>query len=163
MANERSVKGLAELQKFLDTLAPKVEQNIMRGALRAGMNTVKPVAQANIHNVSGELARGLKIGTRARRGTVTSSLKAKGIHGHVAKWVEYGTKPHEITAGDGALSFGGGFAKSVQHPGAKRRPFLRPALDSQATAAVVAAGEYIKKRLTKAGLDASHVKIEGDE
>lgn len=160
---EKTIKGLSELNKFLQQLAPKAEANIMRGALRAGMNTVKPVAQANIHSVSGELSRGLKVGTRSRKGTVTANLKAKGPHAHVAKWVEFGTKPHEISAKDGALSIGGGFAKSVQHPGARRRPFLRPALDAQATAAVVATGEYIKKRLTKAGLDASHVKIEGDE
>ena len=41
---------------------------------------------------------------------------------------------------------------------------MRPALDSQATRAVVAAGEYIKRRLaTKHGLDTSGVMIEGDE
>lgn len=164
MADERTVKGLAELQKFLDQLTPKMEENVMRGALRAGMKEVLPTARANIHNVSGELAIGLKIGTRSRRGTVTASLKAKGPHAHVAKWVEFGTKPHEITAKDGSLSFGGGFAKSVMHPGAKRKPFLRPALDQKATAAVVATGNYIKNRLkTKHGLDTAHIKIEGDE
>lgn len=163
MADERTVKGLDQLQKFLDQLPAKVEANIMRGALRAGMKEVLPAAQSNIHNVSGELAKGLKIGTRKRGRTVTASLKAKGPHGHVAHWVEFGTKPHEIRAKDGSLSFGGGFARSVMHPGAKRRPFMRPALDQKATAAVVATGEYIKKRLTKAGIDASHVTVEGDE
>lgn len=157
------VKGLSELQKFLDQLTPKLEAAVMRGALRAGMKEVLPVAQGNIHNVSGELARGLKIGTRSRRGTVTASLKAKGPHAHVAKWVEFGTKPHEIKAKDGSLSFGGSFARSVMHPGATRKPFMRPALDQKATAAVVATGNYIKKRLTKEGLNASHITIEGDE
>lgn len=164
MSDLVNVKGLAELQKFLDQLTPKIEANIMRGALRAGMNTVKPLAQARIHSVSGELARGLKVGTRRRGSVVTANLKATGPHRFVAHLVEFGTKPHNISARvESWLSFGGIFAKSVAHPGARPKPFMRPALDGQAQAAVVAAGEYIKKRLTKAGLDTSEIRIEGDE
>lgn len=158
------VTGLAELQKFLDTLPAKVEKNVLRGALRAGMKVVQPVAKANVHSVSGLLAAGLKLGTRARGGTVTARLIAKGPHGYLARWVEYGTKAHNISAKKGWLSFMGIFVKSVAHPGARPRPFLRPALDSQAQDAVIAAAEYMKKRLaTKEGLDTSDVMIEGDE
>lgn len=158
------VKGLSDLQKFLDEFTPKMEANVMRGGLRAGMNVVKPVAQANIHSVSGELAKGLKVGTRVRKGTVFASLKAKGVHGFVAKFLEFGTKAHRISARFGSLFFRGFFAKSVEHPGATKKPFLRPALDQQATAAVVATAVYIKDRLqTKHGLNTSHVMIEGDE
>jgi HK97 gp10 family phage protein len=165
MASETHVKGLAELQKFLDQLAPKIERNVMRGALRSGMNTVKPVAQRNVHSVSGELAKGLKVGTRARGGTVKASLKATGKHRSIAHLVEFGTAAHSITAKNRkGLSFGGLFFQSVEHPGAKPRPFMRPALDGQAQNAVIAAAEYMKKRLaTKEGLDTSHVTIEGDE
>jgi HK97 gp10 family phage protein len=165
MATETHVKGLADLQKFMDQLAPKIERNVMRGALRSGMNTVKPVAQRNVHSVSGELAKGLKVGTRARGGTVTASLKATGKHRSIAHLVEFGTAAHTITAKNRkGLSFGGLFFQSVQHPGAKPRPFMRPALDQQAQNAVIAAAEYMKKRLaTKEGLDTSHVTIEGDE
>lgn len=161
---ETYVRGLAELQSVLDRVPVKIERNIMRGALRAGMNAIKPVAQSNIHSVSGLLARGLKVGTRARGGTVTSNLKATGPHGFVAKFIEYGVKPHTIAARDGGvLSFAGIFSKSVKHPGFAGRGFMRNALDSQAQAAVIAAGEYIKSRLTKEGLDVAHVMIEGDE
>jgi hypothetical protein len=163
MAETTHVKGLDELQKFLDTVAPRIEKNIMRGALRAGMNKVKPVAQSNIHSVSGLLAKGLKIGTRSRGGTVTSNLKATGPHGFVAKFIEYGVKPHTITAREGSLFFGNTFAKSVQHPGFAGRGFMRNALDVQAEAAVVATGEYVKSRLTKEGLDVAHIQVEGDE
>lgn len=158
------VTGLRELQAFLDELPSNVEKKILRGALRAGMKTVQPVANANVHSVSGLLAAGLKIGTRARGGRVTASLKATGVHGYLARWVEFGTKAHNIAAKqNGWLSFGGIFAKSVAHPGAKPHPFMRPALDSQAQNAVVAAAEYMKTRLTKQGLDTSAVLIEGDE
>lgn len=165
MEDTKHVKGLSELQKFLDTLTPKMEVNVMRGGLRAGMNVVKPIAQSNIHRVSGELAAGLKVGTRRRGSTVTANLKATGPHRFIAHLVEYGTKAHNIAArAEGWLSFGGIFRKSVEHPGATARPFMRPALDGQAQAAVVATGEYIKNRLaTKEGLDTSHITIEGDE
>lgn len=158
---EVHIKGLADLQRFLDQLTPKMERNVLRGALRAGANVVKPVAAANIHSVSGELAKGLKVGSRARGGVVTASVKAAGPHAFVARWVEYGTKPHTITAKNRkGLSFGGVFFQSVDHPGATPHPFLRPALDSQATAAVVAVGEYIKRRLAdKHGLDTADIEI----
>jgi hypothetical protein len=92
---------------------------------------------------------------RARSGAVTAAVKTDLFY---AKFVEYGTQRHWITSRDGkALSIGGVFfVKAVEHPGAAPRPFLRPALDTQATAAVMAAGEYIRNRLaTKEGLDAA--------
>jgi hypothetical protein len=155
------------------------------------MNVVKPAAQANIRSISGELARGLKVGTRVKRGTVTASLKAKGLHGYIAMWVEFGTRPHYISVADEerpinrrlsaragrivrasmttvnriVLKIGATFVgPTVHHPGAKPHAFMRPALDAQAGAAVVAAAEYMKRRLaTKEGLDTSAVMIEGDE
>jgi len=162
---EIHVKGLAELQKFLDELTPKIERNVMRGALRAGMNVVKPVAQANARKASGVYSAGLKISTRARGGTVTASLKATGPHAFLGKWIEFGTRAHNIAAKLGGwLSFMNVFAKEVAHPGARPFPHMRPALDVQAQNAVIAAAEYMKRRLaTKQGLDTSHITIEGDE
>jgi HK97 gp10 family phage protein len=157
------VKGLAELQAFLDQLPEKMAQNVMRGALRAGMNQVKPRAQANVHSVSGQLARGLKVSTVRKGSMVIARLRATGRHGFVAHMLEFtGAAPHYIFArAGGAITFGGIFRRAVKHPGFKARPFMRPALDAQAGAAVVAAGEYIKRRLaTKNGLDTADVEIE---
>jgi HK97 gp10 family phage protein len=165
MEDSVHVKGLSELNRFLEQLAPRIEANVMRGALRAGMSVVKPIAQANIRSVSGELAKGLKVGTRRRGSRVTANLKATGPHANIAHLVELGTRAHNIAArGKGWLSFMNVFAKSVDHPGARPRPFMRPALDGQAQAATIAAGNYIKNRLaTKEGFDTAHVTIEGDE
>ena len=160
------VKGLSELQKLLDTLPAKLEANVMRGALRAGAKPILEEAKRNVPVESGTLRDGLKIGTKSRNGTVSASVKVSGRHAFIAPWIEFGTRAHVITGRDGgSLFFGGGtFVKSVQHPGARARPFLRPALDSQSNAAVVAVGEYIKKRLSsKHGLDTSEILIEGDE
>jgi HK97 gp10 family phage protein len=175
MEDSVHVKGLSDLNRFLEQLTPKVEANVMRGALRAGMNVIKPIAQANIHSVSGKLAKGLRVGTRRSGGTVTARLRATGPHARVAHLVEYGTRLHSILAKpSGWLVFRGlnygppwwrpTFTKEVLHPGTRPNPFMRPALDGQAQAATIAAGEYIKRRLaTKEGLDTAHIIIEGDE
>lgn len=162
---EQIVKGLRELNAFLQSVPVKVERNILRGALRAGMKTVQPVAKQNIHSRSGELAKGLKIGTKARGGIVIANLKATGRHRSVAHLVEFGTKAHAIKArGGGFLSFLGMFIKEVAHPGAQPKPFMRPALDQQSGAAVNAAAAYMKERLqSKEGINTSAVKLEGDE
>ena len=163
--SEVHVTGLAELARFLDELPAKLQNNVMRGALRAGMQPVQQDAKAGAAVASGLLRDGLKIGTKSRGGVVTASVTAKGRHGYIARWIEYGVRPHVIHARDGgALSFGGGFVQSVQHPGIRPHPFMRPALDGQATAAVVAAAEYMRTRLAKQhGLDTADILIEGDE
>ena len=42
---------------------------------------------------------------------------------------------------------------AVFHPGARKNPFMKIALDSQAQAAVERVGEYIRGRLTKQGIE----------
>lgn len=159
--SDATVTGLKELQAFLDQLPAKVEANIMRAALRQGANVVRAQAQANVPVKSGLLKAGIKVSTRSRRGVVTASIKAGGKHGFLAKWLEYGTAAHFIKPKNAkSLFFAGLMRDSVDHPGVKPKPFLRPALDSQAQAALLAVGEAIKKRLAKQGLDASGVDLE---
>jgi bacteriophage HK97-gp10 putative tail-component len=164
------VKGLSELQQFLDTLAPKIERNVLRGALRAGaVKELLPETQANLLAAgavkTGALIAGLKVKTRARGGRVEATVTATGPHAFIAKWIEFGVKAHNIPAKAGGwLFFNGIFARSVWHPGFKARGFMRRALDHSGGAAVIAAAEYMKQRLvTKAGLDTSDVTIALDE
>lgn len=94
---------------------------------------------------------------------------AKGGDVFYAHIIEFtGARPHTIPAlsslGKIFLNIFGNVRTSVAHPGMKPRPFLRPALDSQAQNAVMMAAEYMKWRLsTKEGLDASGIVLEGDE
>lgn len=156
-----NVTGLKELQAFLDRLPAKMEANIMRAALRQGANVVRDEAQANAPVKSGVLKAGLKVSTRSRRGVVTASVKVGGKHAFLARWLEYGTAAHFIKPKKAkSLFFAGLFRDGVDHPGFAPRPFMRPALDSQSQAALLAVGEAIKKRLTKQGLDASGVDLE---
>lgn len=160
MANVH-VKGLAELQRALDEIPAKMEANVLRGALRAGANIIRDHARENVPVATGTLRDGLKVSTRSRRGRVTATLKTTGKHAFIAPWIEFGTRPHRIVARGKGLFFGGLFARGVDHPGAAAKPFLRPALDARATAAVVAAGNHIKRRLaTKHGINTPDLEIE---
>lgn len=173
MSGQTEVKGLADLQRALDQLPAKIEANIMRGALRAGAKVILadakrrvPVAEPNDENQrlyggrAGLLRDSLRISTRMRRGQLLVSIKAGGkVKGggdaYYAHFVEYGTKPHLIKAGPGKfLPLGNGFLTQVQHPGARKNPFMRTALDQSAQAAIEATREYVRKRLaTKHGID----------
>lgn len=179
--NYRNVRGLSELQKFLDQLPVKMERSIMRGAMRAGAKVILVRAKSNINNVSGDLAKSLRITTRARGGRVYARVVAGGPKAGIGNrpiWVEYGTRSHiirvdekdlpvnarrstklgrivkmSITTVNRSLRIGGMFVgKKVVHPGSRPHPFMRPALDQGARDAVLVAADYIKKRLTKAGL-----------
>ena len=175
------VTGLRELQAFMDQLAPKLEQNVMRGALRAGVNVIKreakarcPVGAPSAQGVkryklyAGALRDSIRSGVYAKGGRVTAyvrvggKIKKSGANVWYAHLIEFsGAVPHLIKAKLGkTLTIGGGLYKSVDHPGMSARPFLRPALSSQATNAITAAAEYMKKRLaSKHGLDTSDVDI----
>lgn len=173
MTTEFQVKGLKELQRFLDTLPAKVEANIMRGALRAGAKPILESARSSApvgepsengrkkyNHYVGALRDSFRVSGRinSRKGEVTVSVKAggkvkkTGADVFYAHMVEFGTKPHAIRKGG-----------KVSHPGTSPRPFMRPALDSKSGEAVVAAGNYIKRRLsTKHGLDVGDIDISLD-
>lgn len=162
MAELAHVKGFPALDRVLQDFTPKMERNVLRGAVRAAARLIQKQAQANIHSVSGETARSVKVGSRVSGGDVVAYVRVKSYKG---VWLEYGTRPHRIRAKNGeALAFGGRVVVAVDHPGARARAFLRPALDSQARAGVIAAGEYIKRRLaTQHGIDTSDIAIEAEE
>jgi len=164
MQDTTHVKGLSKLNDFLQSVPAKVERNVLRGGLRAGINVVLPVARENAPKDTGEMARGMKVSTNAKKGTVIAKIKLTGRHAFLGPWLEYGTAAHKIVPKDGGwLFFGGTFAKGIEHPGIRPRPFMGPALYKQAGPAVVAAAEYMKKRLaTKHGLDTSDVEIEAE-
>lgn len=170
MANDVQVRGLAELQRALDTLPAKIEANIMRGAVRAGTQVLAEAARANVPVRSGRLAESVRVGSvriDKRTGRVVGVVRAGKLVGSKGKakdkfadvfyahMVEYGTAAHIIKAPPGAkLNVRGIFLSSVEHPGAKKRPFMRPALDTHGRAAVEAIAAYIRKRLaTKHGID----------
>jgi HK97 gp10 family phage protein len=177
------VRGLDEMNKFLDALPEKIRTNVLPGALLAGAQPVKDAAISicpvgppsdegrrlyGLHE--GSLRDSIRAVLHIENGVVIARVIAggKGRWGDVwyAHLIEFtGAVSHAIRSRIGKkLHFGGLFFRSANHPGMHAQPFLRPALDSQAGAAAIAAGEYVKKRLaTKEGLDTSDVKISAED
>ena len=152
--DSNTVTGLDELQKMLDSLPVNIEKKLMRGALEAGQKVVMKQAKQGLHNVSGKLAKSLRVSSRASRGgKVTAKVTAGNKKVFYAHMVEFGTVAHVIKGKAGkALSFAGGQYASVQHPGAQKKPFMRPALDAAAvpdSAAFKAVGAYLQGKITK--------------
>lgn len=156
----------------------------MRGALNAGAKVIKnqakanaPVGQPSAENVrlyggyAGALRDSIRVGTRSKGGKVWAYIRAGGKSKRTkadvfyANMVEWGTSPHVIQAKKGGVLriFGDLFVKSINHPGMRAKAYMRPALDTQAGAAVIAAAEYMKQRLeSKHGLDTSDIEIEAE-
>jgi HK97 gp10 family phage protein len=151
---ETVLKGGKELQAFLNQLPAKIERNIMRSALRAGAKVIADEAKLNVPVKDGLLRDSIRVSTRARKGQVTASAKAGSRKAWYWRFVEFGTAAHTIKSSIGsALFFNGGAFKSVRHPGARAKPFMRPALDSKSNDAIRAVGRKIQERLTHHGIN----------
>lgn len=152
-----NVKGLKELNALLQSLPVKIEKNILRAAMRQGAKVIADQARANVPvaapsdrnrerygGYAGALRDSIRVGGRSRRGRVTAYIRAggtktkRGADVFYAHWVEYGTRPHA----NGKRGF---------HPGARPRPFLRPAADTAQADAVVAIGKWVYHRLETRG------------
>lgn len=100
MSRTIGLKGGPELMQFLDQLPPKLEKNVLRGALRAGANVIRDEARANVPVKSGKLRRAIKTDTVTDGGLIKARVKLRGQHSFIGVFLEYGVAPHLITAGD---------------------------------------------------------------
>jgi HK97 gp10 family phage protein len=179
MADEFAVDGLSDLLKALEDFPDKLTRNACRGGISAASKTVVAEAKRlcpdgpastegarlyggregllrdSIKARSTKIFNGtLVVGGLTAGGDFKGSKKAAAGDAFYAHFVEFGTAAHVITAGKGhALAIGGGAYKSVKHPGAKKQPFMRPALDHMQTAAVQSFADYVSARIDKAKLD----------
>lgn len=159
---EISVQGLSALQKALEELPEKLERNVIRSALRVGIKGMKAEAEARVPVKSGDLKASLKIRTRLVKGEPVAGLTAGDKKAYYAHMIEFGTKAHEIKSTNGKPLFvsNGRPIYKVKHPGARAQPFMRPAFDAGNRKAVEDFAAYVRKRLTKAGIE---IPDTGDE
>lgn len=162
MANVE-IKGLSELHHELQALPAKIERNVLRGGLRAGAQIMEaearrlvPVAPPTLDSVrrgarAGELQRSIKITLRANKsGAVRAQLKAGNKVAWYAHLVEFGTARHWIKPKiRKSLFVAGLFKEVIDHPGAKPKPFMRPAYDGKWRSAIAAMADYIRARLPR--------------
>jgi HK97 gp10 family phage protein len=158
------VPGLSELFQQMDSLALNVQKRVMRGALRAGQKVIMDRAKAGVPvnypssentrewgSYMGALRDSIKITTRidARNGQAVARLSAGNYKAFYARWVEFGTKPHEITSKFGRRLLGtpGHPVYVAHHPGARKNPFMRIAIDSGVHDAAQTVAAYIRDRI----------------
>lgn len=154
-ARNEVIGGGAELDALLQTLPAKMHKNINRTALRAGAKVYLDEVKQRIPEASGKLKASARITTRAKGGTVSASVKVGNAVAWYAHLVEFGTRPHEIKASEGAMRFGGTVTRAVNHPGTRARPFMRPTADEKFGEAIDAFKAKVKERLTAQGLNTS--------
>ena len=151
------IRGGAELQARLRELPVKIERNVLRAAIRAGAKVFQDEARRRVPVRTGRLRDNIRVSVRLVRGRVLGTVKAGG--GKNAVWyahlVERGTSPHVILPAGGTLAgqalavAGRILGARVDHPGAAAKPFMRPAFDSRAAAALAAVAERIRVRLAR--------------
>ena len=152
MASSVEIRGLAELNKALQELPAKVERNVLRGGLRAGAKVLEDAARAHVPVKRGDLHKSIRVSMRvsSKTGTVRAQVKAGDKKAWYAHLVEFGTARHWIKPKSRKSLFIAGLMKEVvDHPGARPRPFMRPAFDGKWRAAIDAMADYIRTRLPK--------------
>lgn len=179
MNRHENIEGGRQLDELLRTLPEKMHKNINRAGLRAGAVVIKAEVDRQVPKNTGNLAKTVRITSRIKGTETTASVKAggkyKGVDAWYARLVENGTRPHlvQVSAQDRginrrtgnaisvttinrqrSLKIGGALVgPSVQHPGSKARPFMRPAADAALNPALEAIKARIKQLLTKQGLN----------
>ena len=161
---EIQMDGLSELLKALDELPERIKKNAVRGAIRAGCKVfaneakqlapIGPPGSDKYGSYAGALRDSIKArSVRFNGDWVNGRVSAGNKVAFYARWVEFGTAAHLIKPKNAkALFFGGIFAEGVNHPGAKKHPFLRPALDKASNAALEAYAAYCQRRIDKENL-----------
>lgn len=141
--------GLEKFDKMMVKMGRAFTKREQLSALRYAVRPVEKQMKENIpHNRTGNLwlsiatsedpaaermvtvggFRAVEVGviTGSRRG---GGYGKKGYHSHLLEW---GVKPHTITAGEGKMiPIKGGFAKTVQHPGISGKKVFSKAINQQ--------------------------------
>lgn len=163
MASEVEISGLKELDKLLKEFTPKLEANILRGALRAGAKVLLDKARENVPVDNGDLKNSLKLKTRNKRGALSATVTAGDKKAYYAHMIEFGTGSYYSGSGtrskrsayeikpkkSRSLFFAGIFRETITHPGIRPQPFMRPAFDEGNQQALDAFKDYTKARIDK--------------
>lgn len=148
--------GAKVIEEEAKRLAP-VESGALRDSIRV-----------SVRSRNGKVEATIKAGDSKTKKLVENrpdgSVKVTYRNAWYARLVEFGTAQHYIKAIKAKALIlrsnrraSSGFAKrwtswiveGVTHPGAKRKPFMRPALDTKAQQAVQTLADYIRDRLPK--------------
>lgn len=153
------VKGMDKVQKALESLPLNIQKRALNSSIRAGGREVVKQARKELRksNKTMNLSKSIGVKVLKPKGFTILSIvgprvgKGQRYDGWYAHLVEYGTQPHKITPKkqnlENALNTNlYGFKGSVDHPGAKAKPFMRPAFDKSKKKSVDAFGKKLWER-----------------
>lgn len=137
-----TIKGLSKLQQKLSALPDAVKEEISKAMEQGAQEIVDfarrlvPVDEMTLYEsigwTWGEPPEGALVLARSKRRQgdgLRITVYAGGGEAFYARWVEFGTAPHNVARGGGtvagrrSLASGGGLG----HPGARAQPFFFPA------------------------------------
>lgn len=150
------VHGLREVALNLEGFAEKLQRKALAKALRASGRVIRDIARERVPVKSGRLRKSIRV-TVVRRGNRVIARVVAGRHvkkddPFYAWMVEGGTEGHEIRPKNRkSLFIAGLFREQIQHPGAKARPYLGPALEAGALAAVEAMRDALAAEIEAMG------------
>lgn len=139
------ISGERELMARLNAMAADLKKEISKEALTEGAKIVQRDMSAR---APGSIAGAIEIEVDITVPVPIARVGPNKDHWY-AIFAEYGAKRHTIKTttkkvlADGSAVFG----KEVNHPGVRKRPFVRPALDENIVAIRRKIGEVIARRL----------------
>jgi len=125
------IEGLDAVVRELERRKLDVQKHL-EAICHAGAKVIQADAAAR---APGSIGASILRKTTYRSPTAVTVSVGPAKRNVIARFVEYGTKPHDIPrrrkrkGRRKVLLFGGRFASRVHHPGTKPKPFLRPAYD----------------------------------
>ena len=160
------MSGMAELRARLATLPPGIVNNILRGAVRQGVNVITAAAKANFpgadngpESLTGVLKGSIR--TSSGRGsptlavayTVAGTLTPAQINkfgadsAYYAMWVERGhinRKMNDALSGSKQFKT---YQRAISGSNTPPHPFMRPAFENNSAAALDAIIETVRSKL----------------
>jgi len=174
MSRASPVNGVADLDKFLAALPGNMQKQAYRQALTAAADPPLQEARLLASGWSPKVAKAIRKGSPRQNQDGTFSIRVyvdeEKPDGFLGFFAEYGVKPHLIARtgkGQGKVAIrkaaqgtgkvtlrpmqiGDRFVSGIiHHPGHAAHPFMRPALDTQAEAAIAAFATRIRAFLEK--------------
>lgn len=155
MARKSGIAGLSNLRRVLRRLPADVTSEL-RETIEFGANMILRDARARLAQRSKRTSRALvvKMGRdrlSAKVGIIGARAKKQA---YMARWIEFGTKPHSLKKG----SRSGGKGRSAQrlasqkggwHPGVPPHPFLFPAYEANKQKLIRLIGASVDRTLRR--------------
>ena len=153
---EFKIHGAKELDALLKQLPGRVASRVATNSLRAGARVIRDEAKAQVPVKTGELKRSIKVitGRADRRDSRIVHVGVFGRMSGLAHIVEFGTGPRIAADADGYMTFqvNGQWVRKKQVAPSPQQPFLRPAAEIKAAAALNTIGTTLGAGIEKEAL-----------